>query len=82
MEVENRYITIKGYTSGRPSESDFEVMSAPLSLEIEEGSKDMIVKNLYLSIDPYQLNRMKKYRSSHNSVNFAVQIVPGKVSQF
>ena len=82
MEVENRYITIKGYTSGHPSESDFEITSAPLSLVIEEGSKDMIVRNLYLSIDPYQINRMKKHSSSQNSVNFAEQIVPGKVSRF
>ena len=57
MGVENTCITIKGYTSSHPSESDFEIMSAPLTLAIEEGSKDMIVKNLYLLIDPYQINQ-------------------------
>lgn len=80
MEVENKFITIKGYISGNPSETDLEVTSATLSLMIEEGSKDIIVKNLYLSIDPYQINRMKKYSSSHLTVDFAAKLVPGQVS--
>lgn len=78
MEAENKFITIKGYISGSPSETDLELTSATISLAIEEGSTDIIVKNLYLSIDPYQINRMKKYSSSQGTVNFATQLVPGK----
>ncbi|KAJ6792874.1 2-alkenal reductase (NADP(+)-dependent)-like [Iris pallida] len=78
MEVENIYVTIKDHIDGHPSESNFELRSAPLSLSIEEGTADIIVKNIYLSIDPYQLNRMKRCSSSQNSVKGAAQLVPGK----
>ncbi|ONK81040.1 uncharacterized protein A4U43_C01F24590 [Asparagus officinalis] len=76
MEVENMYITLKTCVNGDPSESNLELTSTRLSLKIEEGSKDMIVKNLYVSIDPYQINRMKKYSSSQGTITFATQLVP------
>lgn len=81
MEVENRYITVKDYTNGQPSESNFELKTSMMSLAIPDGSKSFIVKNLYLSVDPYQINRMKKSSSSQKTGGFATQLVPGKVSQ-
>ncbi|XP_020262023.1 2-alkenal reductase (NADP(+)-dependent)-like [Asparagus officinalis] len=48
MEVENKYVTLKNYINGNPSESNLEITSTLLSLTIEEGSKDMIVKDLYV----------------------------------
>lgn len=78
MEVINKYITVKCHIEGSPQESDFVLRNAALSLSVEPGSNDVIVKNLYLSIDPYQLNRMKSYSSSHKTSNFTVGITPGQ----
>ncbi|XP_020088611.1 NADP-dependent alkenal double bond reductase P2-like [Ananas comosus] len=78
MEVENKYFTLKQYVDGFPSESDFELRSGPLLLAPQEGSKKVIVKNLFVSVDPYQINRMKKRSPSHKSANFAQRIDLGK----
>ena len=80
MEVINRYVTIKAHIDGEPQDSDFELKVAALRLRVEPGSDVVIVKNLHVSIDPYQLNRMKSYSSSHKAINFAVAICPGMVS--
>ncbi|KAH8506322.1 hypothetical protein H0E87_013229 [Populus deltoides] len=78
MEVNNRYITITKHIQGSAKESDFELKVAPLGLSVEPGSNDIIVKNLCVSIDPYQLNRMKSYSSSQKTVQAAVGITPGQ----
>ncbi|XP_019189486.1 PREDICTED: NADP-dependent alkenal double bond reductase P2-like [Ipomoea nil] len=78
MEVRNKYVSIRNNIDGAPQESDFELNTEILSLSVEPGSKDVIVKNLYVSIDPYQLNRMKSQSSSQKSINFAVAITPGE----
>ncbi|CAN6540817.1 unnamed protein product [Malus baccata var. baccata] len=79
MEVTNRYITIKSpLDDGEPKESDFELNTSPLALSVSPGSIDVIVKNLYVSIDPYQLNRMKSFSSSQKAIGFATAIVPGE----
>ncbi|KAM1732017.1 hypothetical protein ACFX11_017825 [Malus domestica] len=78
MEVTNRYITIKSpLDDGEPKESDFEVKTSPLALSVSPGSSDVIVKNFYVSIDPYQLNRMKSFSSSHKTITSAAAIAPG-----
>eukprot|EP01018_Ginkgo_biloba_P011404 Gb_28527 [translate_table: standard] len=77
-EVINRQITFKDYIIGQPKECDFLLKSSALSLQLEEGSQDVLVKNLYLSIDPYQRARMKDYSSSHKSP-FASPLTPGLV---
>jgi NADPH-dependent curcumin reductase CurA len=79
MEVNNRYITITKHIQGSAKESDFELKVAPLGLSVEPGSNDIIVKNLCVSIDPYQLNRMKSYSSSQKTAQAAVGISPGQV---
>ncbi|KAJ7956687.1 2-alkenal reductase (NADP(+)-dependent)-like [Quillaja saponaria] len=79
MEVTNRYIAIKNHIDGAPKESDFELRTSALALSVDPGSGDMVVKNLYVSIDPYQVNRMKNYSSSHKSIRFSVAITPGEV---
>eukprot|EP00268_Persea_americana_P039369 TRINITY_DN38977_c0_g1_i2.p1 TRINITY_DN38977_c0_g1~~TRINITY_DN38977_c0_g1_i2.p1 ORF type:complete len:347 (-),score=67.34 TRINITY_DN38977_c0_g1_i2:362-1402(-) len=78
MEVENRFITIKEYVQGSPSESDLEVRKGSVVLKVEEGSNDVVVKNIYVSIDPYQINRMKKLSPSQSAINFATRLVPGQ----
>ncbi|MQM04747.1 hypothetical protein Taro_037548 [Colocasia esculenta] len=84
MGMENRYVTIKdNIAAGMPTESSFELRSSRATpLAIEGGSlgsqQDVLVKNLYLSVDPYQLNRMKKFSSSQKSAGFASRVLPGQ----
>uniref|UniRef100_A0A5B6YXU6 Enoyl reductase (ER) domain-containing protein n=1 Tax=Davidia involucrata TaxID=16924 RepID=A0A5B6YXU6_DAVIN len=78
MEVTNKYVAIRTHIEGAPQDSDFELKTEALCLSVEPGSNDVVVKILYVSIDPYQINRMKKYSSSQKSSSFAVGITPGQ----
>ncbi|KAG5020160.1 hypothetical protein AAZX31_06G209000 [Glycine max] len=78
MEVTNKYIVIKHHVEDAPKQSNFELKTKAFALSVESGSDDIIVKNLYISIDPYQINRMKSYSSSQGTINFAVPITPGE----
>ncbi|GJM98036.1 hypothetical protein PR202_ga15010 [Eleusine coracana subsp. coracana] len=73
MEVVNRYVVIKHHVDGAPTEADLEVRKA--TTRWAPGSGQVMVRNRYLSIDPYQLNRMKRSSASHLAVN---GIVPGE----
>ncbi|CAI9780409.1 unnamed protein product [Fraxinus pennsylvanica] len=78
MEVMNRFIAIKASIDGFPQESDFEIKTETLSLSIGVGTNQVLVKNLYVSIDPYQLNRMKSHSSSQSAIYFSAAIIPGE----
>lgn len=75
MEVVNRYVAIKHPVEGAPTEADFEVRES--TARWAPGSGQVLVRNLYLSIDPYQLNRMKRSSASHLAVD---SIIPGEVT--
>ncbi|KAI4335736.1 hypothetical protein L6164_014350 [Bauhinia variegata] len=77
MEVSNRYIVINTHIEDAPKESHFELKTESFSLE--PGSDAVIVKNLYISIDPYQINRMKSFSSSQKAIGFAVPVTVGEV---
>lgn len=79
MEVTNKYISIKAQIDGSPEESHFEFKTEPLSLSVKPGSKDIIIKNMYISIDPYQINRMKTFSASQKGSEFSIRIAPGEV---
>ncbi|KAK9108262.1 hypothetical protein Syun_024273 [Stephania yunnanensis] len=70
--------SVEDHVEGAPEESDFELRTDVITAELTPGSNDVLVKNLYLSVDPYQLNRMKKYSSSHETSNYAAPLVPDK----
>ena len=56
--------------TGKVKESDLEVVVAEaVELKVPEGSKNAVVlKNLYLSCDPYMRSRMSKHEeASYNS---------------
>ncbi|KDP35123.1 hypothetical protein JCGZ_10657 [Jatropha curcas] len=60
-EVRNKQVILKNYVSGFPKESDMEIVTSSIRLKIPEGNKDaVLVKNLYLSCDPYMRGRMTK----------------------
>ncbi|PHU21413.1 hypothetical protein BC332_06520 [Capsicum chinense] len=79
MEVKNKYVAIKANINGAPEESDFEIKVENLSHIVEPESKEVVIKNLLVSIDPYQINRMKSQSSSQTSISYATAITPGEV---
>ncbi|KAL3684331.1 hypothetical protein R1sor_002353 [Riccia sorocarpa] len=58
-EVTNRKITLKRYVEGWPKESDLELVTTKEKLELR-GEKDLIVRVLYLSCDPFLRWNMSK----------------------
>ena len=80
MEVENRKIVLKWFITGAPKETDMEVKGGDkIVLQVPEEAKGaVLVKNLYLSCDPYMRNRMREYYESYippfqpGSVHFSI----------
>ncbi|KAF7116365.1 hypothetical protein RHSIM_RhsimUnG0030500 [Rhododendron simsii] len=52
-EVSNKQVILRDYMSGFPKESDFEFKTSKIRLSVAQGSKSVVVKNLYLSCDPF-----------------------------
>ncbi|CDP08090.1 unnamed protein product [Coffea canephora] len=67
VEVSNKQVILKNYVSGFPKESDMEVKTTSLKLKLSEGDSSVaiIVKNLYLSCDPYMRSRMSKLEGQY-----------------
>ncbi|OMO79407.1 Alcohol dehydrogenase superfamily, zinc-type [Corchorus olitorius] len=61
--VNNKQVVIKNYVSGFPKESDMEIITSSIKLKVEAGSKAILVKNLYLSCDPYMRLLMRSQGS-------------------
>ncbi|KAJ9558679.1 hypothetical protein OSB04_013293 [Centaurea solstitialis] len=65
-EVKNKKVILKDYVNGFPKESDMLLdASSTISLSLPEGSNGILVKNLYLSCDPYMRGRMSKSQGSY-----------------
>ncbi|XP_076895567.1 2-alkenal reductase (NADP(+)-dependent)-like [Bidens hawaiensis] len=64
--VKNKQIVLKDYVNGFPKESDMLLLtSATINLTLPQGSNAVLVKNLYLSCDPYTRIRMTKSEDSY-----------------
>ncbi|KAJ9701779.1 hypothetical protein PVL29_006939 [Vitis rotundifolia] len=63
--VSNKQVIFRDYVSGFPKESDMYVTTSTISLKVPEGSEAILVKNLYLSCDPYMRSRMRNIRGSY-----------------
>lgn len=76
-EVSNKQVILKNYVSGFPKESDMELRTSSLKLKLPEGSSPgaILVKNLYLSCDPYMRSRMRKLEGHYTEA-----FTPGSVS--
>ncbi|KAK9725268.1 hypothetical protein RND81_05G132700 [Saponaria officinalis] len=61
-EVSNKQVVLKKYVVGFPKESDMEIKVSKISLKLPEDSNEnsILLKNLYLSCDPYLRGRMSK----------------------
>ncbi|CAN6806126.1 unnamed protein product [Brassica oleracea] len=70
----NKQVILRDYVSGFPKESDFEITTTNFELRLPEGSNSVLVKNLYLSCDPYMRSRM----GTPSAFALAQAFTPGK----
>ncbi|XP_006350133.1 2-alkenal reductase (NADP(+)-dependent)-like [Solanum tuberosum] len=63
--MNNKQIILKHYVEGYPKESDMEFKNNNIKLNVPEGSNVVVLKNLYLSCDPYMRSRMSKLEGSY-----------------
>ncbi|XP_027156342.1 2-alkenal reductase (NADP(+)-dependent)-like, partial [Coffea eugenioides] len=68
--VKNKQVMLKVYVTGLPGESDFNIRThTTISLKVPESSNNgVLVKNLYLSCDPFMRLLMQKPESSLQDV--------------
>ncbi|XP_047333665.1 2-alkenal reductase (NADP(+)-dependent)-like [Impatiens glandulifera] len=65
-EVINKQIILKHYVTGFPNESDLQLKTTAIRLKIPADTPNAIlVKNLYLSCDPYMRSRMSNLKGSY-----------------
>lgn len=75
--MSNKQVIFRDYVTGFLSESDLLINSTTVNLKVPAGSMTALVKNLYLSCDPYMRNRMRKPDPSSPAT--ALSFIPGKV---
>lgn len=69
----NKKVILKNYVSGFPKESDMDIVCTEgVRLKVPEGSKGVLLKNLYLSCDPYMRNRMTKHEDASYVSDFVL----------
>ncbi|XP_065008673.1 2-alkenal reductase (NADP(+)-dependent)-like [Musa acuminata AAA Group] len=59
-ELSNKRVIFKDYVTGYPKEEDMILTSATVPSKVTQGSTAVLLKNLYLSCDPYMRGRMSK----------------------
>lgn len=79
-EVINKQVILKSYvTGGSAKESDLEVISTrTVKLEVPHGSNGVLLKNLYLSCDPFMHACMNKIENPSIDI---VSFTPGLVGE-
>lgn len=75
--VRNKQVIFKNYVSGFPTDADMYITTSTISLRLPEGSKAVLVKNLYLSCDPYMRPRMT---CTTHTPSYVDSFKPGSVS--
>ncbi|XP_074281315.1 2-alkenal reductase (NADP(+)-dependent)-like [Silene latifolia] len=75
QQVRNKQVVLKNHVVGFPKESDLEIKDSTISLKLPEDANDssILLKNLYLSCDPYMRSRM----STHDPAAYAAAFAPG-----
>ncbi|CAN0908433.1 2-alkenal reductase (NADP(+)-dependent) [Linum grandiflorum] len=57
---QNKQVVLTDYVTGFPKESHLSVSTGTISMKLPEGSDSVLVKNLYISCDPYMRSRMSR----------------------
>src|SRR6266436_4421202 len=74
----NRQFILAARPSGMPKESDFTLVEAPMP---EPGEGEVLLKTVYLSVDPYMRGRITGIKSYADPVNIGDVMVGGAVGQ-
>jgi NADPH-dependent curcumin reductase CurA len=75
MENRNRQVLLKRRPAGAPAIDDFDIVEAPLP---EPGPGEVLVRGIYLSLDPYMRGRMSAARSYARPVEIGA-VMEGRV---
>ncbi|KAL6905892.1 hypothetical protein ACP4OV_003493 [Aristida adscensionis] len=77
-EVPNRQVVLKRHvpTGLLPAEDDMELVAGVARLDVPAGSAAAVLKNLYVSCDPYMRSRMSKHQ---DHASYVADFVPGEV---
>ena len=74
----NRQILLKSRPEGEPSLDNFELTERPVP---EPGEGEMLMRILYLSLDPYMRGRMSAAKSYAKPVDIGQPMVGGTVGE-
>ncbi|HZU90207.1 MAG TPA: NADP-dependent oxidoreductase, partial [Stellaceae bacterium] len=75
MAAQNRQVRLRRRPSGMPSPEDFTIADAPLP---EPGPGEVLLRGLYLSLDPYMRGRLSAARSYAKPVEIGA-VIEGRV---
>jgi len=75
MDHQNRQVLLKRRPSGAPTPADFEIAEGPIA---EPGDGDVLVRGIYLSLDPYMRGRISAARSYAKPVDVGA-VIEGRV---
>jgi NADPH:quinone reductase len=74
----NRQIVMASRPAGLPSESDFQLVESPVP---QPGDAEVLVRIVYLSVDPYQRGRMRENAYYAKSTGIGEVMTGGTVGQ-
>ena len=75
MENRNRQVLLKRRPTGTPTTEDFEIADGPVP---DPGEAEVLVRGIYLSLDPYMRGRMSSARSYAKPVELGA-VMEGRV---
>jgi NADPH-dependent curcumin reductase len=75
MENRNRQVLLKRRPSGAPTTADFEIAESPIP---DPGEDEVLVRGIYLSLDPYMRGRISGARSYAKPVDIGT-VIEGRV---
>lgn len=77
-QEKNRQIVLAARPEGVPKESDFRLVETPVP---EPGDGELVIRTIYLSLDPYMRGRMNAAKSYAASVEIGEVMTGGAVGQ-
>lgn len=78
MPIKNKQVLLAARPKGAPTESDFRIVETDLA---EPGDGELVVKNLFLSLDPYMRGRMNEGKSYAARLEIGDVMIGGTVGE-
>ena len=75
MENRNRQVLLKRRPTGAPTTADFDIADGPIP---DPGDEEVLVRGIYLSLDPYMRGRISGARSYAKPVDIGA-VMEGRV---